>query len=103
VRVQEITAKFVAPFYLHLLHRNLASSPAAERAEVLAQMRLVAPDPTLDGSRALWSVEEWRCDAMAWWWATVWGWPETVDAVEPRLIPSRLVFGERRLAVGRTA
>jgi len=37
-------------------------------------------------------MEEWRCNIMASWWATVWGWPEAVSEVERLLIASCLTY-----------
>jgi hypothetical protein len=54
-------------------------------------MRVVAPDVTFATAVYLWS-RGWREALMASWWAAVWQWPETVDRVEPLLIPTRSSF-----------
>jgi hypothetical protein len=92
MRVDELAARFVAPFYLDVLHGNLTGLGAPEQTTLRDGMRSVAADISLDVAQALWAVEEWRCNIMASWWATVWGWPEAVTEVERLLIPSRLTY-----------
>ncbi len=90
--VDEITAKFVVPFYLEILHGNVVNqAPAADHEAALARMRAVAPEVTFDIALDLWP-RGWREGLMASWWAAVWRWPGLVDQVEPLLIPSRSCF-----------
>jgi Family of unknown function (DUF6000) len=90
--VDEAAARLVAPFYLNVLHGNLTGLAASEQATVKDEMRGVAAEVTLDVARSLWQMLEWRCNIMASWWATVWGWPEAATEVERVLIPSRLTY-----------
>jgi hypothetical protein len=91
--VDQIERRVVAPFYLDVLHGNLvALAPSASlQDQIVRQMRVVAAEVTLDTAVYLWS-RGWRQALMASWWAAVWQWPETVDQVEPLLLPSRYSF-----------
>lgn len=91
--VGQIERRFVAPFYMDVHHGNLvALAPSASRQdEIVQEMRVAAPEVTFDAAVYLWS-RGWREALMASWWAAVWQWPDTVDQVEPLLIPSRSCF-----------
>ena len=91
--VRQIERRFVAPFYMDALYGNLVAraSSASRQDEIVREMRFAAPEVTLDTAVYLWS-RGWREALMASWWAAVWQWPETVDQVEPLLIPSRSSF-----------
>jgi hypothetical protein len=91
--VRHVKRRFVAPFYMDVLHGNLVAlaSSACRQDEIVREMRAVAPEVSLDTAVYLWS-QGWREALMASWWAAVWQWPETVDQVEPLLIPSRSCF-----------
>jgi hypothetical protein len=61
VRVDELAARFVAPFYLNVLHGNLTRLADPERTAVRDAMPAVAAGVSLDIACTLWSMEEWRC------------------------------------------
>ncbi|MEI8058268.1 MAG: DUF6000 family protein [Actinomycetes bacterium] len=90
--MDEVAARLVAPFYLNVLHGNLTRLTPSEQDSLRAQMRAVATEVSLDDARSLWALMEWRCNIMASWWATVWGWPEAAVEVERLLLPSRLIY-----------
>jgi hypothetical protein len=89
--VDSLASRYVASFYLKVLHGNLVTLPASERDELSAGMQLVAGDVTLDDAEALWPGG-WREGLMASWWAGLWRWPQLIVAVEPLLIPSRSTY-----------
>lgn len=91
--VEQIERRFVAPFYLHVLHGNMAAAAksAGRQEEIVREMQAVAPDVTFDLAVYLWS-QGWREALMASWWAAVWRWPGLAGQVEPLLIPSRSCF-----------
>lgn len=87
--MDEITSRFVVPFYLHVLHGNVVYlHRRGERAKVLKQMRAAAALVTFEEALHLWPGG-WRESLMASWWSAVWQWPEVTSQVEPLLIPSR--------------
>lgn len=89
--VDQIERRFVAPFYLHVLHGNLAVLPAIRQDEIVREMQAVAADMTFEVAVRLWP-QGWREALMASWWAAVWRWPGLVGQVEPLLIPSRSCY-----------
>jgi hypothetical protein len=72
--VDEIASRFVAPFYLKVLHGNVVGERyASRRLQVQAEMAAVAGEVTFDVALELWP-RGWREGLMASWWAAVWRW-----------------------------
>lgn len=59
--MEQIERRFVVPFYLHVLHGNMAAaaSPPSGQDEIVRKMRAVAGDVTFDIAVRLWS-QGWR-------------------------------------------
>ena len=96
--VEQIESRFVAPFYLHVLHGNLvaASESASRQDEIGRKMQAVAADVTFDV--AVWS-RAGKKHSSPRGGPAVWRWPGLVGQVEPLLNPKPVMI--RRS--GRTA
>ncbi|HCU91771.1 MAG TPA: hypothetical protein DHU96_03160 [Actinobacteria bacterium] len=63
--MDEITSRFVVPFYLHVLHGNVVYlRRRCERVKVLKQMRAVAGLVTFENAPHLWPIG-WQESLMA--------------------------------------
>jgi hypothetical protein len=63
-----LAARFVAPFYLRVLHGNLvAPTSEDEEAVLITEMKSVSRDVTVEICQELWS-RGWREGLMASWW-----------------------------------
>lgn len=90
--MESINRRYVAPFYLDVLHGNLLRLDDEKRALLVQQMRAAATTVTVEIAESLWRSGGWREAMMASWWAACWRWPATVETVAPLLIPSQTCY-----------